>query len=36
MDEVVLQSDQIDKVEEADQLMDEKVLEDYGVGKVDE
>ena len=26
VDEVVLQSDQIDKVEEADELMDEKVL----------
>ena len=36
VDEVVLQSDQIDKVEEADQVMDQKVLEDYGVGKVDE
>ena len=36
MDEVVLQSDQIDKVEEVNEVMDEKVLEDYGVGKVDE
>ena len=36
VDEVVLQSDQIDKVEEANEVMDEKVLEDYGVGKVDE
>ena len=26
MDEVVLQSDQIDKVEEANEVMDEKVL----------
>ena len=33
MDEVV---QQVDKVEEANEVMDEKVLEDYGVGKVDE
>ena len=36
MDEVVLQVEEIDKVEEANEVMDEKVLEDYGVGKVDE
>ena len=36
VDEVVLQSDQIDKVEEADQVTDEEVVEDYGVGKVDD
>ena len=29
VDEVVLQVDEIDKVEEADEVMDEKVLEDY-------
>ena len=36
MDEAVLQVDQIDKVGEANEVMDEEVLEDYGVGKVDE
>ena len=33
MDEVVLQ---VDETDEADEVMDEEVLEDYGVDKVDE